>query len=1466
MTAPSTDKREGLSPIKRALLEIRELRARVADFETAAIEPIAVVGMGCRLPGGVRDEATLWRVLAEGTDTICDVPAERWDAQALYDPDPDHPGTICTRAGGFLDDVAGFDAAFFGIAPREAASMDPQQRLTLEVAWASLEDAGIAPDSLSGTATGVFIGVGNSDYARMLYVARDHIDAYAGSGGSLSVVAGRLAYALGLQGPALAVDTACSASLVAVHLACQSLRRRECDLALTGGVNLILSPDAHIAFTKARMMAPDGRCKTFDAAADGYGRGEGCAVVVLRRLSDAREHGERVLALIRGSAVNQDGRSGGLTAPNGPAQAAVIRAALADAKLEAAQIDYVEAHGTGTSLGDPIELQALAAALGEKRASDRPLIVGSCKTNFGHLEAAAGIAGMLKVIAALRRRRIPPHLHFKTPNPLIDWAAMPLRVPTALQEWPVTEGPARAGVSSFGFSGTNAHVILEESIETIDAGAVSGADRPLHVLALSTREHKSLHELARRYRGRLAEAPDAADIAFSANTGRALLAHRLSVRGATAGDFDEGLAAFLAGLPHPAVVASAHDAQPPVVGFLFTGQGAQYHGMARYLDEAAPAFRSGLDECAAVLDLLLERPLRELLYGANVEGSRIDDTGQAQPALFAIEYALAKLWRSWGIAPAVVLGHSLGEYAAACVAGVLPLADALRVVVERGRLMASLPGEGAMVAVFAPESMVLSQMAGVDSTLAIAAVNGPEHVVISGASAPVAALVERLARQGIRTRPLRVSHGFHSPLVEPALEPFARVLASVRFGSARCAVVSNLTGLLAAPDELAQPAYWLRQMRQPVRFAEAVRTALAQGVTHFIEIGPHPVLLGMTAECVTPGSPIAWLPSLRRAAPDWTDIVDSLQRLYAAGARVNWRGFDQGHARRRIAVPATPFNHRRHWIDWAAPTDASAADDSRHCWASVAAALERESHRGPVGVDVSGYAAKWACLERLTVAHAATVLRGAGLFVRAAERASAAQVRERLGASDSYRYLLQRWLQRLARSGALRIEGEAFVSDVPLADPDLDACVAESRAALADNPALLAYIEHCGRLLPAVMGGHESPLETLFPDGSFDLAEGLYERSAQMLYINGLAASSVEALVAARGARATLKVLEIGGGTGGTSSSLIPLLPVERTDYLFTDVTPVFLDRARAKFASYPCVRFGEFDLERDAAAQGLAAGSFNLIVAANAVHATRNLRESLRSIRSLLAPGGLLLLVETTEHLAWFDMTTGLIEGWQNFADDLRSDNPLLPPDTWLAALHDAGFDEAGAWPAGGSAAADMGQHVVVAWVAGQSGVAALARNAAETAMPGTLGATPEAPSAALPERLRVAVPDEQLELLRDFVRGAIMQVLRLPSSDAPGRDARLMDLGMDSLMAVQMRNLLGTGLALERRLPATLMFDHPTIDELARFLQRQIAAPAVSPGKSESAKPTPASAVQVAAMSEDEVEALLLKRLGDS
>ena len=643
-----------LTPIKRALLEIRQLRARLAEAEMVRHEPIAIVGMGLRLPGGVHDAESFAKLLWSGVDPVTEIPGNRWSLESFYDEDPDAIGKMTTRHGAFLEHVDKFDAEFFGIAPREAASMDPQQRLMLEVTWEALEDAGRAPSSLDGSRTGIYVGIVNNDYGRALFGHTDLIDAYISTGNAYSVVAGRLSYFLGLHGPSIAIDTACSSSLVAVHLACQGLRLGECDLAIAGGVNVILTPELNINFSKARMMALDGRCKTFDAAADGYVRGEGCAVVVLRRLSDALAHGDRILAIVRGSAVNQDGRSGGLTAPNGPAQEAVIRAALEIAEIDPGAVSYIEAHGTGTPLGDPIEVGALGAVFGKKRNSHRPLIIGSVKSNIGHLEAAAGAAGLIRVVLGLQRREIPPNLHFKSGNPRIDWAGLPITVPTAVTPWPQIDGRRLAGISSFGFSGTNAHVIVEEAPD-LRPVPTDEPDRPLHLLALSARHHDSLLDLAGHYESRLADESAVADVCFTANAGRSHFGHRLAVVGESASDLRHGLAAYINSTPNPSVAMSGGRAPRPRVAFLFTGQGAQYAGMGRVLYETSPTFRQTLDECAAGLAGHLDRELLDVMFATNDEASPINDTIYAQPATFAIEAALAALWRSWGIEPAFVL-------------------------------------------------------------------------------------------------------------------------------------------------------------------------------------------------------------------------------------------------------------------------------------------------------------------------------------------------------------------------------------------------------------------------------------------------------------------------------------------------------------------------------------------------------------------------------------------------------------------------------------------------------------------------------------------------------------------------------------------------------------------------------------------------------------------------------------------
>lgn len=1461
-TANSVDE---LSPVKRALIEIRDLRARLAAAESAEHEPVAIIGAGMCLPGDVHDLAGLWDLLRTGRDAITEIPADRWDIEALYDEDADAPGKMFTRHGGFIDGVDRFDAEFFGISPREAETMDPQQRLLLETAWHAFEDAGIAPTSLHGSQTGVFLGVCNNDYGRMLFAHPERIDPYFSPGNAGSVVSGRLSYFLGAHGPSITIDTACSSSLVAIHLAVQSLRRGECDLALAGGINLILSPEMNINFSKGRMMARDGRCKTFDAAADGYARGEGCGVIVLRRLRDCRAS-DRVLAVVRGSAINQDGRSGGLTAPNGPAQEAVIGAALESAALTPAQIGYVEAHGTGTSLGDPIEVQALGAALAHGRDSSQPVAIGSIKTNIGHLEAAAGIAGVLKVVAALQHREVPPHLHLHEKNPHIDWAAYPIVVLTRATPWQPIGGRWLAGVSSFGFSGTNAHVIIEAAPEIVPPAEAVTPDRPQHVLALSARDPKALASLVSAYVERLAGTADpAADICFTANAGRSHFAHRLSVRGATTSDLRDGLRAVAEGRTASEVVQGS-SAGRPRVAFLFTGGGAQSAGMARGLYEHSPVFRQALDEAALILDPLLGTRLLDVLNAPGDADAPINLTRYGQPALVAIEIALARLWRSWGIEPAAVLGHSLGEYAAAHIAGVVSLEDALRIVVERTRHVDTLQESGRMATVFASPAEVEQILRDTGSSASVAAYNGPEQVVVSGPSAAVEAITADFESRGVRVSRLRVAYASHSAMMDPILAGFERAVAGVQFAEPRVTFVSNLTGAPAGLDVIGRPAYWRDHLRQPVRFSQSIQALGELGITHFIEIGPHPVLVGMGVDCLGEEA-AAWLPSLRREHDDWQVILDSLQQVYVAGADVNWAGFDAGFARRSVSLPTYPFQRKRHWAEWAG---AVAATDTAYAWKAANVALRRQADCGPIGLDLSGYDMKWDCLERLTVAYAASVLRAVGIFMAPGERATVEQVRARLGATDSYRHLLARWLERLAAAGQLRASGEGFVSEAPLAAPDLAAHWNEAQRMLADNQPLLDYIRHCGELLYPVLSGAQSPLETLFPGGDSALADGLYRRSATMRYINGLAAAGVEAFVAAR-PTGPIRVLEIGAGTGGTTAALLPCLPPERTRYRYTDVSPFFFDRAREGFSAYPFVEFSELDIDRELDEQVVAPGAFDLVVASNAVHASRDLRAALTRLRTLVAPGGMLLLVESTVHLAWFDMTTGLIEGWQHFADDLRTDNPLLPAETWVAALRDAGFDQAAAWPAPESAAQSLGQHVVVANVGGvAAAVSEVAPIEASAALPAIGVASQAEQPQALRQRVLDSLPDERLEMLRDFVRDRVVAILKLDAAQSPSRSDRLMDLGFDSLMAVQLRNRLGSGLALDKPLPATLMFDHPTIDALAAYLLARIETPktasiAVAAHQPAGATESPQllGAAAVGAMSDAEIEALLLSRL---
>ncbi len=889
--------------LKNALMAIEEMQAKLDAAERAKNAPIAIIGMSCRFPGGANSPEAFWQLLQNGGDAIREVPPERWNVA-------DYAGANAIWYGGFLDDIDRFDPQFFGISPREAANIDPQQRLVLEVAWEALENAGIAPDRLANSLTGVFMGITTNDYAQLVKQSSGlEMDVYSATGTALNAAPGRLAYTLGLQGPSVAVDTACSSSLVALHLACQSLRNGESNLALAGGVNATLVPENFVCFAGWGMMAPDGRCKTFDARADGFVRGEGCGVIVLKRLSDALADGDPVLAVVRGSAVNQDGRSSGLTVPNGLAQQAVIRQALVNAGVKPADVSYIEAHGTGTSLGDPIEVEAIGAALGDGRG-DRALMIGSVKTNIGHLESASGIAGLIKVVLSMQHGELPPHLHLQERSPRIPWPNFPIVIPGEPTPW--TAQPRIAGVSSFGFSGTNAHVVLEEA--PAREPAAGGSERPAHILTLSARGEPALRQLAQRYADYLASSPSLADAAYTANIGRARLSHRLAVVAETPEQAREALALFAAGQEAPGLVSGVAAGGRPKVAFLFTGQGAQYAGMGRELYDTQPTFRAALDECDRLLRSHLERPLLSVIYPEAGEESPLDHTTYTQPALFALEYALAKLWQSWGIEPSAVMGHSVGEYVAACLAGVFSLEDGLKLIAARGRLMGDLPEGGQMAAVFADESTVKAAVAPYARDVSIAAVNGPENIVISGAGESVQAVVASLSEHGIRSRALVVSHAFHSPLMEPMLEAFERVAGQVRYNRPRLKLVSNVTGQFADAD-VTDARYWRAHVREAVRFGDAVQMLYETGYRVFVEIGPGTTLLGMGQRCLPNGADAVWLPSLRKGQGDWQSILTSLGALFVHGLDISWDGFEGDYARRsKVALPTYPFQRERYWI------------------------------------------------------------------------------------------------------------------------------------------------------------------------------------------------------------------------------------------------------------------------------------------------------------------------------------------------------------------------------------------------------------------------------------------------------------------------------------------------------------------------------------------------------------------------
>ncbi|MDZ7269350.1 MAG: SDR family NAD(P)-dependent oxidoreductase [candidate division KSB1 bacterium] len=1632
--AATTDRK---AILKEALQRIQELEARLAAAEQAGREPLAVIGLGCRYPGGVNSPESYWQLLRDGVDAITEIPPDRFDINAYYDPDHRAPGKVTTRWGGYLSDIDKFDPHFFGISPREAVHMDPQHRLLLQVVWEALEHAGQAPDKLHGSNTGVFVGITTNEYLQLHYkvIEAAQINAYLVSNNVSNVASGRIAFHLGLHGPAISVDTACSSSLVATYLACQSLRSRECDMAIVGGVNVILSPETLISFSKWGMMSPSGRCRTFDAGADGFVRSEGCGAVILKRLSDALANNDNILAVIRGVAANQDGPSSGISVPNGPAQEAVIRRALANAGIAPALVGYVETHGTGTTLGDPIEVEALGAVYREGRSRDNPLRIGAVKTNLGHMESASGLAGLIKTVLVLQHEEIPPHLHLQQLTPHIAWERLPIEVPRQRTPWPRSAaGPARfAGVSGFGFSGTNVHVILEEAPPARQQSAVSrdlltagggdarlaadstahgtlrlagGRERPLHLLTLSAREANALEQLAARYQQHFAAHPNLSlpDVCYTAGVGRARFTQRLAVVAGSLAQAADKLADFVAGRETPGLIrGEAKSGRPGKLAFLYCGQGYQHAGMGRQLFETQPTFRRALETCDELFRPYIQKSLLAILYPETPEGAAlIDQTIYTQPAMFSLQYALTQLWLSWGLQPAVVMGHSLGEFMAAHLAGMYRLEDAVKLVATRGLITQDLPAVGKMASVQAGEARVRQVLAPHGDKVCIAAINGPDSVVISGITENVEQVLQQFEREGVNVRRLAISNAFHSPFIEPALEQFTRVAEQVKFSPGRLRVVSTLTG-----QEIVQVVdanYWRRHLREPVQFHQAMQTLYRLGCEYFVELGPNPTLLGM-ARRFTPEDYGHWFASLRKERDDWQQLLESAGGLFACGVELDWQGFDRDYHRRRVELPTYPFQNKRYWIASGPPRNdrhtplpdihpllqrqtrspllreivfesqlstarySYFADHQVHglvvlpltgylemvlagaqaAFPDQALALEeitlheplvlagheertvqllftpetpgiasfqvisltQESKAGhkvhvtgrvaagkpeePAGTELDAAAVRERCREELAIAtyyqqlagrglqfgpqfrglqqlwrrdgeafahvqppeevlpqlstyqfhpalldaclqafvagwpaadgnseetylplrvesyrlprrptgpvtshivlreagqknretysgdvtihdgdgrlvaelrgvlvkrtnaavlqdlaadnlaewlyeiawrpkplatpNAATALAGPGSLVpqvqpllpqlRATPELAAYeellpqldalclsyvqhalhqfgcqwQPRQRFrtetlaqqtGVIERHRRLLHRLLEMLAEDGVLQWqEGEWVVQRPPVyANPET-----QFKTLLAKYPASsteLALTGKCGQQLARTLRGEQDPLPLLFPGGSVEVLEKLYQNSPITQAMNRLVAQAVAAAVAGLPKDRKLRVLEIGAGTGGTTAFVLPLLPVERTEYFFTDVSPLFLNKAQDKFRGFPFVQYRTLDIEAAPQAQGFAAHAFDLIIAANVLHATADLRQTLQHVRQLLASQGLLVLLEGTERERWVDLTFGLTEGWWKFRDhELRPSYALLSKPEWLGLLEGLAFSDARIVPA---------------------------------------------------------------------------------------------------------------------------------------------------------------------------------------
>jgi len=1553
-------------------------------------EPIAIIGIGCRFPGGANNPESFWKLLQNGVDAITEVPADRWNIKRFYDPNPERLGKIYTRWGGFVEHIDQFDPQFFGISPREAANMDPQHRMLLEVAWEALEDGGQVPENLAGSNTGVFIGISHHDYSNIQgSTSHTHlIDAYTGTGNGLSIAANRISYVFDFKGPSIAVDTACSSSLVALHIACRSIWNGDCRVALAGGVNALINPKTTIGFCRATMLSPKGRCRSFDAQADGFVRAEGAGIIILKPLSQALTDGDTIYAVIKSSVVNQDGHTTGITVPNGLAQETAVREALQQAGISPQDIQYVEAHGTGTAVGDPIEANALGSVFGHQRPLGNDCLIGSVKSNIGHLESAAGIAGLIKVTLALQHRLIPPNLHFDSPNPKIPFDELHLRVPTTLEPWPTYNGKRIAGINSFGFGGTNAHVVLAEAPKTLDKqhkNEISPGGQT-NLLPISARSPEALQAFAQAYKDFLTDDKNRdislTDICYSASLRRGHHNHRLALVGHSKQELAENLEAFIAG--ENRLGMSSGQITPdhsPKLAFVFSGMGQQWWAMGRQLLEKEPIFRERIVQCDALLRPYAEWSLLEELT-ADEEQSRINDPKIVQSAIFSVQVALAALWRSWGIIPDAIVGHSVGEVAAAQVAGVLSLEDAVRVIFHRSRLQAQAAGQGKMLAVALSVDEATTLLAEHQAQVSIAAINSHNAVTLSGDAKILEKIATSLEQKQIFCRFLRVIVPYHSPLMEPLKSELISSLQGIKPQNGTIPLFSTVTGKNIDGSDMGA-AHWAQNIREPVLFSAAINGLIQSDHHLFLEIGAHPVLSTYIYECLAnAGREGTVLPSLRRKEPESVMLLGTFGQLYTLGYTVDWHPLYPSNSR-FVRLPSYPWQREHYWQEyeesqqarlgqqihpllgnplklaqpvWNAEIDLQNLSYLRdHCvqgavvypgaayvemalaalketfgegtyvvediafqkmlilpegestmlqfilepddntfriysrqtetsWVQHATgkvSLEQNSNKRPkqimldhirshclnpisktdyyeqlhnIGYQYGSYfqgieqlwlgdgetlAKIWipenletnnddyllapvildACLQvirsviplkdiylpvlinriridarlplkfwlyarlteksathftadaqacddvgnvlmeiqgnrgqllkgtqqtelasenylyeyqwqwqarpgqennirsadylptpqqmaerlqteatrlstqlnrqryyeeimpqfnALSIAYVLKAFQQLGWKPQSHQRFSADTLAEQLSVAYLHRPLLGRMLEMLQAEGVLtQVDKQWEITRIPkFNDPQ-----AIWKKLLGHYPAYqaeLMLMGRCGQPLAEVLRDQVDPLQLVFPQGALTISEHLYQDSPTIRIYNLLVQKAIAEALTHLPAGRTVRILEIGAGTAGITSYVLPKLPIHRTEYVFTDISQMFTSHAEQKFRDYPFVQYQILDIEKDPIAQGFEAHSFDLILASDALHATRDLRQTLEHVKQLLASEGLLVLLELglTNLPRWFDIVFGLLKGWWLFVDrDLRPSHPLLSVPKWQHLFKELGF-----------------------------------------------------------------------------------------------------------------------------------------------------------------------------------------------